>query len=151
MPVILWNSNLTEDVFHPSVSHYNITPDFLFTIRFSSQFSFPLKISLFNIYPTQARNACRDLPQSSDSSDPHYFRNQQPLGVVTLGGVVIFGGSLLSGNRNRSRYIYTIPLPFLDTRKQIFTSLMQINDLHKKHNCFRIEIPTFLLVNINNQ
>ena len=22
----------------------------------------------------------------------------------------------------------------------------QINDLHKKHNCFRIEIPTFLLV-----
>ena len=33
------------------------------------------------------------------------------------------------------------------TENRIFTSFMQINDLHKKHNCFkRIEISTFLLV-----
>ena len=35
------------------------------------------------------------IPQSSDSSDPRYFRNQQSLGVAT------FGGSLLSGKKNR--------------------------------------------------
>ena len=43
----------------------------------------------------------KQLPQSSDSSDPRYFRNQQPLGLATFRRLVTFEGSLLSGNKNR--------------------------------------------------
>ena len=35
---------------------------------------------------------------------------------------------------------------FATWENRILTSFMQINDVHKKHNCFRIKISTFLLV-----
>ena len=60
-------------------------------------------VHIFTLFLPQVKNyrsmisflSFTSIPQSSDGSDPSYFRNQQPLGLAT------FGGSLLSGNKTR--------------------------------------------------
>ena len=56
------------------------------------------------------------------------------------------GKEWLNGIVSHSHIHLHYSVTFSRHEKIDFYIFMQINDLHKKHNCFRIEIPTFLLL-----